>query len=64
MPLIRVSHAASFGQADKEKIMQDVTAAYASASGCDPTKVWIILEEVEKSDWATGGASIASRTAS
>ena len=61
MPLIRVSHAASFNQAEKDKIMRDVTVAYAAASGCDATKVWVILEQVEKADWATGGASIASR---
>lgn len=61
MPLIRVSHAARYNQAEKERIMRDVTAAYAAACGCDPAKVWVLLEEVEKTDWATGGASIASR---
>jgi 4-oxalocrotonate tautomerase len=63
VPLIRVSHAARFNQAEKDKIMRDVTVAYAAAGGCDATKVWVILEQVEKTDWATGGASIASRAA-
>lgn len=41
--------------------MRDVTAAYSAASGCDPAKVWVILEEVDKADWSTGGSSLASR---
>ena len=61
MPLIRISHAARHEQDQKERIMRDVTAAYSAASGCDPAKVWVILEQVDKADWATGGSSLASR---
>lgn len=63
MPMIRISHAAEYDQAKKEQILREVTAAYAEATGCDPAKVWVVLEEIHKSDWSTGGMSIASRAA-
>lgn len=63
MPMIRISHAAQYDPAAKEKILREVTAAYAVATGCDPAKVWVVLEEVPKTDWSTGGTSIAARAA-
>ena len=61
MPMIRISHAAQYDRAAKERILREVTAAYAAAAGCDPTKVWVVLEEVPKTDWSTGGTSLAAR---
>lgn len=61
MPLIRISHAASYAQPIKDKLMVEVTAAYAAVTGCDPAKVWVIVEEVDKADWATGGTSLAAK---
>ena len=61
MPLIRISHASQYQPEQKEAIMQAVTQAYAQASGCEPGKVWVLLEEVPAQDWATGGTSIAAR---
>ncbi|CAN7716663.1 tautomerase family protein [Aminobacter aminovorans] len=61
MPLIRISHAASYAQPVKDRLMVEVTAAYAAATGCDPAKVWVIVDEVDKSDWATGGTSLAAK---
>ncbi|MFC5507790.1 tautomerase family protein [Bosea massiliensis] len=63
MPVIRISHAAQYDPAAKEKILKEVTAAYAAAAGCDPAKVWVVLEEVAKTDWSTGGTSLAARAA-
>lgn len=61
MPLIRISHAANYAQPVKDRVMADVTAAYAAATGCDPAKVWVIMEEVDRTDWATGGMSLAAK---
>ena len=61
MPLIRISHAARYEQPVKDRILADVTAAYAAAAGCDPAKVWVIVEEIEKTDWSTGGTSLAAK---
>ena len=62
MPLIRISHAAKYEQSIKDKIIADVTTAYAAAAGCDPTKVWVIIEQVEKTDWGTGGVTLAAKS--
>lgn len=59
MPLIRVTHAAHYDPEKKEEIMRDVTRAYARAAGCDPAKVWLILEEVERDDWSVGGEALS-----
>lgn len=59
MPLVRISHAANYGDTVKEIVMRDVTRAYAEATGCDPAKVWVIIEELDKADWSTGGVSLA-----
>lgn len=61
MPLININHAATCDDSVKAAIMRDVTTAYASATGCDPSKVWVIIEEVDRSNWATGGISLAAR---
>ncbi len=61
MPLIRISHAASHDAAAKEHIIREVTAAYAAAASCDPSKVWLLLEEVPREDWGTGGTSLAAK---
>lgn len=62
MPLIRISHAAAYDQSVKDALMKDVTEAYACATKCDPSKVWIIVEEVAREDWSTGGLSLASKS--
>lgn len=61
MPLIRISHAASHDPGTKERIIEEVTAAYAAAAGCDPSKVWLLMEEVPREDWGTGGTSLAAK---
>ena len=64
MPLIRISHAARYERSVKECVLRDVTAAYAAATGCDPAKVWVILDELEQVDWSTGGVSLAEKAES
>lgn len=63
MPLIRISHATRLGAESKETLLRRVTEAYAEATGSDPAKVWVILEELDRNDWASGGTSLASRDA-
>lgn len=63
MPLIRVSHASRLDPAAKEALHARLTAAYAEATGGDPAKVWVMIEELDRADWATGGASLAARDA-
>jgi len=61
MPLIRISHAAQYDPQVKEAVMRDVTRVYSEATGCDPLKVWVLIEEIDKSDWSTGGVPLSER---
>lgn len=60
MPLIRVSYAGHYDQSVKDAIMRDVTDAYVAATKSDAAKVWVVLEEVERSDWSTGGTALSA----
>jgi 4-oxalocrotonate tautomerase len=61
MPLIEIKHAQPFTPEAEAGIIQAVTDAYATASGADPSKVWVILEEVPRHRWGSGGTTLAAR---
>jgi 4-oxalocrotonate tautomerase len=63
MPLIRISHATTQTDEQKREVIRSVTEAYAAATASDPAKVWVLLEEVPRADWGTGGVSLADRDA-
>lgn len=61
MPLIRISHATAQDAGQKREVIRAVTDAYAASAACDPAKVWVVLEEVAREDWGTGGVPLADR---
>lgn len=61
MPLIHISHAQSFDAGSNENIIAAVSRAYAESSGAPIEKVSVILEEVPRNQWGTGGRSLAAR---
>lgn len=63
MPLIRISHAATQDADQKREVIRAVTEAYAASTASDPAKVWVLLEELPREDWGTGGVSLADRDA-
>lgn len=63
MPHIVISQASRLSPEKKEAVLSKVTAAYAEATGTDPAKVSVVLQEVDRSDWAVAGQSLASRDA-
>ncbi|MQA04913.1 MAG: 4-oxalocrotonate tautomerase [Streptosporangiales bacterium] len=63
MPLIRVEHATAQSVEDKRKLISAMTDAYASSTGTDPAKVWVVLDEVPRTDWGTGGKTLSDRDA-
>ena len=63
MPLIRISHATTQDADQKREVIRAVTEAYAKSTSTDPAKVWVLLEEVPREDWATGGVPLADRDA-
>jgi 4-oxalocrotonate tautomerase len=61
VPLIRISHASYQDSDHKRSLVRAMTDAYAAATGTDPAKVWVVLDEVPRENWATGGIPLADR---
>jgi 4-oxalocrotonate tautomerase len=61
VPLIRISHASPQDSDQKRSLVRAVTDAYVGATGTDPAKVWVVLDEVSRENWATGGVPLADR---
>jgi 4-oxalocrotonate tautomerase len=61
VPLVRISHASTQDADQKRKLVRAMTDAYADATGADPAKVWVVLDEVPRENWATGGVPLADR---
>jgi len=55
MPVIRVSWWAGRTKEQKEKVVEAITKDITAITGCPKEHVWIIFEDVKKSDWAIGG---------
>jgi 4-oxalocrotonate tautomerase len=63
MPIIEVRHATTYGTEKKREIVRAVTDAYSQASGTPVEKVWVLLTEVDRESWGTGGQTLASKDA-
>ncbi|WDD91447.1 4-oxalocrotonate tautomerase family protein [Burkholderia sp. FERM BP-3421] len=55
MPLITVSMFPGRSDAQKAALAEALTDAFLSTCGGDRGGVWVILDEVPKSNWAVGG---------
>ncbi|WP_448627668.1 tautomerase family protein [Geodermatophilus sp. URMC 64] len=63
MPLIRINHAEPLDPPVVENLLRSVTDAYVDATGADPAKVHVLVEQVPTSHWGVGGTSLAARRA-
>ncbi|WP_431285108.1 4-oxalocrotonate tautomerase [Humitalea sp. 24SJ18S-53] len=63
MPVIRVEMFAGRTPDQKRALAKALTEAFVAAVGGAPQSVQIILQDVEKSDWATGGVLASDRPA-
>lgn len=61
MPLIQVSQASQQSPEKKRELVKELTEAYARATGADAAKVWVIINEVARDSWGTGGIPLADR---
>lgn len=61
MPLIRISHASAQTADQKRELVRAVTDAYSEVTGADPAKVSVVLDEINRENWATGGVPLADR---
>lgn len=62
MPMIRVEMFAGRTPEQKSALVKALTEAFISTAGGTPQSVQIILQDVEKSAWATAGVLASEKT--
>lgn len=57
MPLVRIELFEGRTDNEKEEMIREVTNAMAASLKIDKDDVDIIIQEIKKKDWATGGVT-------
>lgn len=60
MPLINVSYASKQTDAKKAEFIAELTKTYARVMGANEGSVWVVLNEVPRTDWGVGGQALAA----
>ncbi|MCD2264189.1 tautomerase family protein [Dietzia aurantiaca] len=55
MPFIQINQLAGMPAADKARVIDAVTAAYAEAAGKDAAKVWVHVADMPHDSFGVGG---------
>lgn len=55
MPIIRVEMFAGRSEAQKRAIVRELTDAFVRTAGGTPASVHVVLTDVDKSNWGSGG---------
>ena len=55
MPIIKVDMFKGKSREQKRDLSQALTKAMVDTLGTNPDAIWIVINEVEKEDWAFGG---------
>ena len=55
MPYVNIKVAGSLTKEQKEKIAEQFTKVLEEVAGKPPRVTYIVIEEVEREDWAVGG---------
>lgn len=61
MPLVRIE-SWPISREQKKKLISSVTDAVVDAIGCPDQAVQVMIFEIDKADWATGGVCHAERS--
>lgn len=59
MPLINVSYASIQSDDKKSELIAELTKTYARVMGTAERSVWVVLNEVPRTDWGVGGQTLA-----
>ncbi|WP_326503133.1 GNAT family N-acetyltransferase [Rothia nasimurium] len=59
MPLINVSYASIQSEHKKAELIAELTRTYARVMGAKESSVWVVLNEVPRTDWGVGGQTLA-----
>ncbi|HJD51489.1 MAG TPA: GNAT family N-acetyltransferase [Candidatus Rothia avistercoris] len=60
MPLINVSYASIQSNAKKAELIAELTKTYARVMGAKESSIWVMLNEVPRTDWGVGGQALAA----
>lgn len=60
MPLINVSYASAQSEEKKAELIAELTRTYARVMGTKESSVWVMLNEVPRTDWGVGGQPLAA----
>ena len=55
MPIIRVEMFAGRTEQQKRELVRELTDAFVNAAGGTPESVNVVITDVDKSDWGSGG---------
>lgn len=55
MPVITVEWLEGRTAQQKQQLTQALTEAFVAIANVTPDQVWIVFEDVKRSDWAMGG---------
>ncbi|WP_019937635.1 4-oxalocrotonate tautomerase [Bordetella sp. FB-8] len=61
MPYIRVEMLEGRSDEQKAKLAQAITNAMVEHAGAKPDSIFVVIEDVKKSNWATGGTLMSQR---
>ena len=61
MPIVRIDIWKGRPREQKDALIRNVTDAVVKSVGCPEQAVEVLLYEIDKSDWATGGICHAER---
>ena len=60
MPLAQIYLAKGRSNEQKKKLIENVTQAFVDSLGMKPDSVWVVINEVARSDWGTGGVPLGA----
>lgn len=63
MPLINVNYASELADHTKAELIAELTKTYARVTGASESSVWVMLNQVPRTDWGVGGTTLAARDA-
>ncbi|WP_085797969.1 2-hydroxymuconate tautomerase [Falsiruegeria litorea] len=55
MPIIRVEMFSGRSEEQKRALVRDLTDAFVGAAGGNPDSVHVVITDVDKSNWGSGG---------
>lgn len=61
MPIIRVEMFAGRSKDQKRELVKELTGAFVRTCGGNPDSLQIVITDVEKQDWGSGGQLAADK---